>query len=84
MVLSLSVEDLKKIIDANIQGNEMYQVVVDIDKVKLHYNGSYYDINLDEASLSEVIGYRALEIAQIRQDREDRFLDQLRYFIDLL
>lgn len=89
MVLNLSVADVKKIIDANIGGNEIYQIIIDNSdlqdkKVTLYYNGSYYKVSLNEADLDEVIQYRNLEVSQIKQDREERFLDQLRYFIDLL
>lgn len=89
MVLNLSVADVKKIIDANIGGNEIYQIIIDNSnledkKVTLYYNGSYHKVSLNEADLDEVIQYRNLEVSQIKQDREERFLDQLRYFIDLL
>lgn len=89
MVLNLTVEEVKKIIDANIDGTEVYQIIIDNSnledkKVTLYYHGSYYKVSLNEADLDEVVQYRNLEVSQIRQDREERFLDQLRYFIDLL
>ena len=89
MVLNLTVEEVKKIIDANINGTEIYQIIVDNSnledkKVTLYYNGSYHKVSLNEADLDEVVQYRNLEVSQVRQDREERFLDQVRYFIDLL
>ena len=56
MVLNLTAEEVKKIIDANISGDERYRVLVEESiagghVVSLYSNGVYHKVNLDETAL---------------------------------
>ena len=89
MVLNLTVGEVKKIIDANISGDERYQILVEESDygghiVRLYSNGYYHKVNLDETALNEVVQHRATEVEARRQLTEGRFLGELREFIDLL
>ena len=89
MVLNLTVEEVKKVIDANINGDERYQVLIEESiagghVVSLYSNGVYHKVNLDETALNEVIQHRPTEVEARRQLTEGRFLGELREFIELL